>query len=210
MFRVLFVLPLWCGFCSAASPAVDPESVEPPLGFAIQLGDQSIRLHEGESAKLNGKFENPEVKLISDDFRTFPYAGVSFRYPKHFAFEADFELEGRRYWALDGNNCVISIHAHTARLTVTEFAELLVDQYGAANCRVTDTTLTLANQTLKGKRVEASIATSKIVQEVFLLPTGRTCTLLMLQDTPGKDGAASEERRIAGNLLSKSFAVSPK
>lgn len=207
MLRQLVVFPLLLGVCLAAPPEVDPESIEPPLGYSLQVGNESISLREGQPVQLTGTFVNPQVKLSSDDFRTFPYAGLSFRYPKDFSFEADFTNPDLRQWSLDGQNCVILIQVVKASVPVSEFADTLTDQYGKQNCQVADVSITLGDHKFKGKRVQAKLVMHTLVQEVFSLPTSAGTRLLLLQDSPKDDGTPSEERKRLGKLLTETFAI---
>lgn len=207
MLRLIVVLPLLVGVCLAAPPDVDPESIEPPLGYSLQVGKESITLREGQQVQLTGTFVNPQLKLSSDDFRTFPYAGLSFRYPKDFSFEADFTNANLRQWSLDGQNCVILIQVLKTSLTVSEFADSLTDQYGKQNCRVTDVSINLGEHKLKGKRIQAKLVMQTLIQEAFLLPSSADTKLLLLQDSPKDDGTPSDERKRLGKLLTETFAI---
>lgn len=207
MLRQLFVLPLLFGVCWAAPADVDPESIEPPLGYSLQVGNESISLREGQPVQLTGTFVNPQVKLSSGDFRTFPYAGLSFRYPKEYSFEAKFTTAGLRQWTLDGRNCVVCVQVFKANLTLSELVNSLTDQFGKQNCQVTDVSITLGDHKFKGKRIQAKVVMQTVIQEVFPLPSSAGAKFLALQDLPNNDGTPSDERKRLGKLLTETFAI---
>ena len=75
---------------AALEGATSPdESQEPPLTYTLRIADQIIAITEGETTRIDGAFNNPEVTLQSKPYREFPYQGVSFKYPREFVFEAE-------------------------------------------------------------------------------------------------------------------------
>lgn len=212
--RALFILLSLCGVCWADPPTIDPESVEPPLGLSLHIGEEVVRVQDGQPIRLSGNFTNPQVKVLTDDFRTFAYAGISFRYPKDFAFEAD--LDGKpvlRRWTLDGKDCIIFVHAFSAEdVSLDSAVDGLLGEYGKQNCKVTPASITLAGQKLDGRKVVAKLTVSATIEQaIFRLPTTSGTKMLMLQDTPKNDGTPSDERKFVGKLLMESFkATTPK
>lgn len=201
------MLVFWLGTTSLALGQVDPESVEPVLEFSLQIQDKVVRVTPGEPVKVPGNFSSPTVKLIPDEFRTFSYGGVSFRYPSNFAFECDLTDENVRTWSLDGASCVIMVQQYSVMIEAEQLASSLVDQYGESNAQVSDTTLTLGGKKLPGKRVTAKVASTTIVQDVFQVPSSKGTTLILLQHTPNDDGSVPAERKHMEKLLSDSFTA---
>ena len=208
MFRRTLPLILLVASVQPAFAKTDPEAVEPPVVYSLQVGDKVVRLKEGEPAELTGTFTNPKLTLTADDFRVFPYAGISFRYPSHFAFEADLEDKNLRRWSLDGNNCVIMVQRYGVEVAMHDLTDALVKQYGENNTVQSDVSLTLAGKKLLGKRITAKLAGSTIVQDVFPIPSAKGSTLLLLlQDTPNDDGTPSDERQLLEKRLVESFTI---
>lgn len=208
MSRQILPLMLLVAFVQPVIAQTDPESIEPPLGYSLQVGDKVIRLKEGEPAQLAGTFANPKITLTSDDYRVFPYAGISFRYPSYFAFEADSKSKTLHTWVLSGNDCKIMIHQYKLKVDTSDLVEALVDRYGKENTVQSDVSLTLAGQTLNGKRIKAKIFGSTFVQDLIPIPSTKGVTILLLQDSPNDDGTASDERRLLEKRLVESFAIS--
>lgn len=204
---VLLALHLLCQIGCSAPPAIDPEAIEPPLGYSLQIAEKTVRLRAGESIKLEGTFHNPEVKLVADEYRTFSGAGISFRYPATYGFQADLDDENVRLWTLDGNDVVILVQAFKGKLSSSNIMDNLIASYGKENCQVTEATITLAGQMRKGQRLQAKVATTTVVQEVFSLPAASGSLLMILQDSPNDDGTQSNDRKIVGKLLTESFAI---
>src|SRR5262245_43616031 len=107
--RILsLAVPLLCLGCRMRTAAVD-ESQEPPLVCVVKLDDSSIELTEGETGQVNGTFTNPKLTVTPQPNRTFPYQGITFKYPRAFNFEADLSDPESKNWTLSGNDLKIMI-----------------------------------------------------------------------------------------------------
>ena len=188
----------------------DPESIEPPVGYSLKVGDKVVRLKEREPALLEGTFTNPKITLTADDYRVFPYAGISFRYPSDFAFEADLEDKNLRRWSLDGKNCVIMVQEYGVKIELDDLVDALAKRFGEANTVRSEISLTLGGQRLQGTRIKAKLAGSTIVQDVLSIPTTKGAKVLLLQDSPNDDGTPSDERRLLEKRLVESFTFTKK
>jgi hypothetical protein len=172
------------------------ENQEPPLGYTLRLDNQSVRLVPGKDVQIKGRFENPTATLVPDKERLFTYAQVTFKYPSHFAFEADFGTEGLKAWTLDGNNVVIMIHQYeSTEITPRAFAAQLTKLYGEKT-KIENKTSTFNRQKYSGVRVHVTLAKQKLIQDILALPTKKGSRLLILQDSPPQEGVSEESKTV--------------
>jgi len=209
--RILIIASLV--FCSlpSTSSAQEDESKEPPIKYILKVGDKSVPITEGESAKIEGKFTNPVVSLTAEPHRVFKFQGVTFKYPRSFTFEADLEDENVKNWTLSGNDFEIMYFVATAPLAVDEFVTNMTNQFGEENCKVTDpdAKITLGETELTGKTLEITIATHKIVMDTYHLPSaGERHRLLVFQDSMDEEtGEHSQESKDTLDGIKKSFEI---
>lgn len=192
---------------SAATPATDAldETVEPKLSFVVRVGTAEVQLSEGEEVPVVGSLSNPTIAVRVKPERSFGYAGVSFAYPRHFAFEADLSSDAVHIWTLSGNDMKIMVFRFSAEVSVDDFAEALAAKFGKETT-ITSTTRRLGDGEYSGKRVRARLAGHDFIQDVLVLPAfdGRW-RLLVLQDST-KGGTQEGASTMA--LLTQSFRVS--
>ena len=190
------------------SLAVD-ESEEPLLGYTLNIGEQKVRVEAGRETVVQGNFENPKVTLQADTEKHFTYAGLDFRYPAYFAFEAAMETEGIRIWTLSGNGCVLIIqHYHTVAMNAEEFAKGLKGQYGKS-ATAKPTSRKFNHQTFHGLQVTAKIAGVQMTQDVLAFDTKGGCRLLIIQQSDGDNAASKEEFERVIKLLNTTLQVKP-
>lgn len=197
----------------AATCFAADETKEPPQMFAVRLGDQTVKVLEGETAKLAGSFTNPQLTITPDPYRVFPYQGVRFEYPRTYSFEADVADPDEITWTLSGNDVSIMFFAFNVKLTATEFAGGVMDQFGKANCKILNPNakLKLGVTEVTGTKIHITIATHPITQEIYTLPSPRNQTkFLVLQDNPDEQGNHSAEAKGVLEMLKKSFQIDGK
>ena len=180
------------------------EDKEPPVLYTLQIGDKKVRLGENKPAKVEGSFANPEVKLIPDNERHFTYGGLSFKYPKYFAFEADFTTEGLKIWTLDGNDFVIIVQSYEEKMTGADVVKEMVQMYGA-NTKKKEITYKFNKQNLKGTRLVVKFAQITLYQDVLEVPTKKGSRILILQDLPLEEKISDKESKNVLSLLSETF-----
>ncbi len=59
-------------------------SKEPEIRYSLKVGDKSVKITENQSVKLEGSFTNPELKLVAEPTRVFPYGKITLEYPRFF------------------------------------------------------------------------------------------------------------------------------
>jgi len=180
------------------------------LEFVVKVGDKSITITEGETTQLDGAFTNPMISIAPQLYRVFPYQGITFKYPRPFTFEADLADPDRKIWTLSGNDLKIMYFVLNARLTTGEFANNMIDQFGRENCKVTDANakITLGKQTLSGTSIHVTLATHKMVMDIYQIPSrGAVTKLLVFQDSLDDTGNRSNEGRQTLKDMAASFTV---
>ncbi|MEP4077884.1 hypothetical protein [Haloferula sp.] len=185
------------------------EDVEPPIGFSLQVGDAKIRLEPGKAKTLKGKFEDPSVKLVPDDFRIFSYGGVHFKYPSGFGFEADMTTPDVKLWTLDGNDSVIMLQYYVGvELSAKEMADQLIGFYGAAAKGEPKKIGHRYNgKEYSGFRVTAEIAGAVIFQDVLAIPTKDGSRILVIQDLPAAEKVSEKEAKLVSKFLNETLTV---
>jgi hypothetical protein len=204
---LLAVLGMGCNASTAAGP---DESLEPPLEFVVNVGDKSISIGEGKTGQLEGSFTNPKVTVTPQPYRTFPYQGIRFRYPRSFAFEADFSEPDARNWTLSGNDLKIMFFVLNAPLTPEGFANNMLDQFGRENGKITNASakITLGKETLTGTTAQITVVTHTMVLEAYSIPSRKGGTkLLVLQDSLDDAGNRSKESTQALKEIKASFTI---
>jgi hypothetical protein len=178
------------------------EKDEPLLGYTLQIDGKEVLLEPGKELKIEGKFENPKVKLLPNQTRLFSAAGVVFKYPAYFTFEADFSTDGIKIWTLSGKDFMVMLHQISANVSAKEIAEGMKTQYGKSS-KTSPISRKINGQNLKGVRVTANLAGAGLVQDVLALPTENGSRLLILQDLTEKEKEAESvaETKLATDLL---------
>jgi hypothetical protein len=195
---------------SSSAAAGPDESKEPPLAFVVNVGDKSITITEGRTVQLDGKFANPQISVNPHPYRVFPYGGITFKYPRTFAFEAEIADPDQKNWILSGNDFKIMYFVLNARLTTGEFANNMIDEFGRENCKVTDANakIILGKQTLFGTTIQITVATHKMVTDIYRIPSrGAVTKLVVFQDSLDDAGNRSNEGMQALKELESSFTV---
>jgi hypothetical protein len=186
----------------AGGLVIASEKQEPSLGYTLRLGKETVRLVPGQETQLKGVFENPKATLIPDKERLFTYAGLTFKYPSNFAFEADFKTDGVKIWSLDGSDFIIMVQQYDAVVTPKTLSEQLKKMYGPAT-KTESTSYKFNGTELSGVRVVATIAETKLTQDVLAVPTKKGSRVLILQDA--KEKVSDDESKFVLKLLNESF-----
>lgn len=210
-FYLLLTLFMFLFLASSVLPAIgQDESQEPPLGFVVKVDDKSITVGEGETAEVEGAFTNPKVTVTPQPYRVFPYQGVSFKYPRSFAFGADLVDPNEKIWTLSGNDLTIMYFVMNSEFTPADYAETMMDEVGAENCEVLDeeAKITLGEEKLSGIKIQISAAGIEVVMEIYQVPSRDSVTkFLIFQDTPDESGNRSKEYVQAIKEIESSFKV---
>ncbi len=206
---VAFIAETRTSASAQEKPVAPDESKEPALKYQLRVGDKSLTISEGETVSLAGAFSNPKVTLTAEEFRVFPYGGISFRYPRTFTFEADLDNRDSLNWTLSGNDYTIMYFVMNASVTTEDFAGNMSEQFGKENCMISKATpIKLDGSEIAGTSLIADLAGSQLAIDIYRLPSGDQQTrLFVLQDNPDDAGDRSMEGKAALNLLQQSFRM---
>lgn len=196
--------------CAADDIVDKDESQEPPLHYSLKVGEKSFPIREGETLQLDGTYSNPKVQLQAEEFRVFRFQKVSFKYPRHFTFEADLEDATSKSWTLSGNDFKIIVFSQAAKPSSRQFADNLIEQFGTANCRVVNANarIALGSHNLRGTSLKVKIASHQLAVDIYLIPTrGLDGRMLVIQDALDDAGKPSAEAAVAMKALQSSFSA---
>ena len=195
---VLAALFLSAGVVGASvwsDPSFDPrsdENAEPERAYTLLIDGQEVALQPGVEFQLEGKFENPTMKLELGSTRHFRYGGISFEYPANFVWEADVSDPSFRMWTMDGADVTLMVLRTSFGFTADEFVESLADEFDSFESD--PITQELGSLTLQGQAVTTEVAQSVLTYDVFEVPSEVGSTLLILMDATD-DGLHTEEYR---------------
>lgn len=185
------------------------ESIEPPMIFHLEIDGRKLPVELDKPVELPGKDGPVKATLRAERHREFVYGGMRFNYPRHMAFEADFETESLRSWTLDGNDAVVMIHRHLGNEDHEQFRKdmvaEMVRQYGRGRSKSEATALELEGRKISGTKVTATIVESKLVQSVYSWKDGKDTVVLVFQDAPDEDEEATAEFRSFLKMFTGSF-----
>lgn len=169
------------------------DTTEPPQTFELVVDGkaQTVELNKEFELDLKGK---TKVKLKALPNRQFEFAGVSFPYPSFFAFEAEHDVTSK-LWTLDGNDCVVMVFAFPGESGVghQELARQIGAQFGRGT-KFSKTKFEGKSVSLSGTRIRASVVGSKLIQDVFDIPTeSGGSRIIVIQDSLEDDGSHTKE-----------------
>jgi hypothetical protein len=198
-------------FALGAEP---PRDQEPPLLLYLESNGKRIPIELDKPFATETLAGTKTATLRAEPYRVFPYAGLSFRYPRGYSYEANLDDSGVSFWTMTGSNFVIMLQQfpgtrdHAAiRQTVTDG---MIKSYGDAKARQLDTKLEVDGVILQGRRLEFTLAETLLHQELFSFNAGETSVVLILQDTPHETGKPSVDRINGEKLLRESLRLPAK
>ena len=177
--------------------------------YTLKIGNKTISLQDGQTVRVEGFYQNPEITLIVEPYNLFSCDDVRFKYPREFIYEADLEQAYVKSWTLSGNDCKIIYFAFDVPIQIGDFLDGMFERYGRQNCTVTDAApLTLGQMILSGTAIHTTLAGVKIAIDVYQVPSsasGSSMKLLVIQDCIDSFGSRSTEGIHAIQLLEQSF-----
>ncbi len=167
--------------------------VEADKPFELQLGGRAV---QGRLAIL--------------PTRRFDYSGISFDYPRHYAFEVDRSEEpGSTMWTLDGNDVVLMVHRHRTNDTPAAMVEAMAAgielQLGGDRRPRAATSLQLGDIDAQGARLKLKVASQTLEQVIVAFKRDQDVWVITLQDGLDDNGELSAECRELKVLLEKTF-----
>jgi len=215
--RLLHTLSI-LSFCVAGTHAAAADEVptpaeekkEPPIQYTLTIGDETVSLTEGQTVAVEGTFANPTIRLTADPHRQFSRRGISFEYPRHFTFEADFDDPDEPNWTLSGNDFKIMLLIIVGRVSAAQLAESMIDQFGEDACSISESQsrITLGQHELSGTTVRLHLADHDFSQQIYRVEhEGEMTKMLILQDYVDAKGRHTREGKKCLKLLKSSFQV---
>lgn len=179
--------------------------------YTLQIGDKTISIQDGQTVRVEGVFQNPEITLIAEPYNVFSCDGIHFKYPKEFIYEADLEKAHVKSWTLSGNNCKIMCFVFDVPFQISDFLDNMLERYGRQNCTVIDAApLAFSQMVLTGTTIHTTLAGVKMAIDIYQIPSsGLSLKLLVLQDCIGSFGSRSTEGMYAIQLLEQSSRLEP-
>jgi len=196
--------------CHSKTSITTDESIEPPLEYSINIGEQTITISEDETIQLDGVFTNPKLTVTPSPYRVFPYQGITFKYPRSFTFEANLKGSITKNWILSGNDFKIMVFDMSASVTTSDFADSMVGKFGRDNAEIVNTNknITLGKHKLSGTSIKASVVKHQILIDIYLVSSSKSKTkLLVFQDNINKADNQSKESKEVLALIKESFDV---
>lgn len=185
----------------------ESEDIEPPLKYTLIINGKPVDIVEGKPIRLAGELKNPEVTLNVDPHRTFIYLGVTFRYPRHFAFNTDLSDKEFRQWSVSGNDFKIKVFDLEGDITPAMYAGATSEAFGKGNWTTLDPRLRtrFGKHQLEGISAKGVADTNSLILDVYRVSSTRGRTrLLVLHYEAGKH---TKEADAAIALLKESFVV---
>lgn len=179
--------------------------------YTLKIGDKIISLQEGQTVRVEGTFQNPEITLTVEPYNLFSGAGIRFKYPREFIVDADLEKKHVKTWTLSGNDFKLMYFVFDVPARIADILDGLLERYGRQNCTVTGAPpLTFGQVALTGTTIQAIFGGVKWSIDIYQLPaSGKPLRLLMLQDCVDSFGKRSTEGMHAIQLFEQSAGLEP-
>jgi hypothetical protein len=181
---------------------------EPEEQFFLEFDGKKIPIQLDKPFELDTKGKK-QAKITVAPYRVFKHAGLKFRYPRAYGFEADIEDPDTRGWTLDGNNVVIMIYRYKGnplhkelRNTTASFVRM---KFGPRNVKSEETKIKLEGKEVDGVLLRINLAGERLTQAMYSFVSEEDSYLLMFQDSPGEDGKPTQEFLDMQKLLTESF-----
>ena len=192
----------------------DEDAQEPPAVYSVEAGGKTVPAELDKAFEIDTPGGKTTVKIRLEPYRLFSRAGLSFKYPTKFLFEADLETKGVVIWTLEGSSCVVLIQRFDGRddpaAVLKEVVKGMTDGFGKANVREGPAALDVGAEKLKGTALQIKVAEERVHYRLFAFASGKNAVILSLQDSPGDDGAPSAEAKAVDVLLKDTLKLPKK
>jgi hypothetical protein len=190
---------------------------EPPLEFSLAVDGTTQDVVLDKPFEIDAGGRRLSLTISMKPWRVFSSAGVTFKYPSYYAFEAESDPDGSANWTFTGNDNTLMFFKYPgsdqspaeAQKAVLESA---IESYGRKNIRQADCTLKAAGQTLRGKRLDIKIGEIdvEIRQDLYAFATDQATFVLIVQDSLDDGRKTTAETTGATKLLSESLEFTPR
>ena len=186
------------------------EYSEPPLEILIKIDGNVHRLRSGEESQIRIGERDVSIAVDASDYRTLRVSDVSFRYPRHMAFEVDRDNAPVEVWTLDGNATVIMLLRYPKSFgDITEASVAGVEQeFGKKNVKRSSVTMELAGAKRRGIHVDArAFQTTRVSHDYFFLRGKSYNYLLAIQESRTQGEERTNETQHVVRLLQESLTL---
>lgn len=185
--------------------------VEPPLLLTLEIDGRELQLQDGERAQLEVGGKQVALRVQVSPTRRFVGGGVSFEFPRamSFAHESDGVAE---LWTLDGDDCIVHVHAYTAGEPEELLGIYLAAVRDAMSPQAQDPApieFNLGGTLHAGRRLEVDFAGHRQHFSGAALRAGQRTVLVVVQDADPQRRRPSAEARQLLELLGSTFQVEP-
>lgn len=189
----------------SSSAGIADESIEPPLGYQLKMGEKVIEISEGKSFTLP-KTDGGEAVLQANPTRFFTYSGLRFSYPADFTFEADLDSRSFKAWILSGNDCKIQVYSFANKVPPSTLAKNMQKRFGEG-MKPGPISITLNGNDYQGVELKGTMI-GGIPMSVKILDLGNfqgNNRLLLIQDSPHNNDSQSAEAKATLALLDETL-----
>jgi hypothetical protein len=205
---VLLIL-LLSGFASAQAKA--PASGEPPQEYVLNIDGTELPISIDRPLTVKIGEREFQIKLTPKPQRVLRLPGLAIPYPNYFTYQTSPGDPKTPQWTLQGHDTVLIVTRANAPSAAHEMVRSTVSRlttkFGDSNVAPSTVDLTFAGKKIQATRLGVTVGESKFNYDIFALSTSGVTYLIMLQDSPDKDGASSEEAKKVTALLASASVV---
>jgi len=198
---------------TACGYADDPESIEPPQRYSLEINGKSVSLDEEKAIRIKGEFTNPVIKLKVEPYRILAVAGMKFRYPRGFAFKAEVENDEVRTFTVQNSDAEIQVIETKGTLKLDEYCEQLTKLLAASGKVETvnpSFKIKLGEQTYSGRSITMTVADIEMLQEIYEIGMSDGRSRILVFQSQRVRAGRTKAATAALDLLKESFSVTQK
>lgn len=190
---------------------------EPPLVLFLEAGGRTFPVSVDQPLPAEALQAGAPPVLRLAPHREFRVLGLSFRYPREFAFEFESGEDGFVTWTFTGRDAAIILnwfpgephHRSLRKRMVKEFEETVKEEDEEARPKRSSVRLEIPGGRLDGDRIAFDSFGVRMDQACFSFRGGDGSFVLTLQDSEDGDGLPSAERGRLERWLRESLTLPP-
>lgn len=183
------------------------ENEDPPLIFVVKSGSSVEYFVENRAQVFGESPINKPVVISVYAWKYFPFSDIQFQYPSSFTFEPSFG-ENEKIWVLSGNDMKYIIVQPKETITIGDWMDEMVSNFGEENCQSENVTTDLNGHHLSGIELKVNINGTQMNEIGYeVLHKNGNISLLIVQDALQDNGEHSEEFDSAMKKLNESFEI---
>jgi len=195
----------------AQAQAKAPANGEPPLEYVLNIDGTELPIAVDRPVTVKIGERELQIKLTPKPERVLRVPGLAISYPSYFTYQTSPGDPKTPQWTLQGHDAVLIVTRanapNAAHEMVRSTVARLTTKFGDTNVAPSTVDLTFAGKKIQATRLGITVGESKFNYDIFALSTSGVTYLIMLQDSPGKDGGSSEEAKKVTGLLAFATVV---